>query len=68
MRKTKDEIKLKELCEERALLLKKMYGRDRRKNEQRMKVVKNEIKNCQRRLNLAPERMVLIEKKQRKKT
>jgi len=60
MKKTKDEIKLKELCEERNSLSKKLYNN--KVSQQRMKELKNEIKNCQRRLMIAPERMVLIEK------
>lgn len=65
MRKSKDEIKLKELCDERNLLSKKLYNN--KANQQKMKELKNEIKNCQRRVMMAPERMVLVEKIKPKK-
>jgi hypothetical protein len=65
MRKTKDEIKLKELCDERNSLSQGSMGT---KGAQRMKELKNEIKNCQRRLMMAPSRRVITEKIERKKS
>ena len=64
MKKSKDEIKLKELCDERNMLGSHGYGQ---KNARRLKEIKNEIKNCQRRTMMAPQRRVITEKIERKR-
>lgn len=65
MRKTKISLRIRALCDERELLAES--GGHNKKHNQRLKEIKAAIRNCQRIQNVAPERMVLIEKKKRGK-